>query len=371
MRPTALFISNIRWDFVWQRHQTLASLFARDYDVVFCEIPGTRRPRLRDLACVWDKLRRFRSGPVPGDPAPSGMRVVRPPVLPAAYTSLCRLNALRLERWLQHEARLREGVDLIVNYSAARTALQLIDRVPHKKLIYDCTDDWLAVSGIPKFLPKDEQQILLRADLTLVPSRTLLERKQSQAKRCVRLPHGALVERFLVPMRPLHGLEDLVLLYYGHLHRQHLDFELIETIARLRPGWRLRLVGPVKTPHVFPANVTLVGQVPHANLRHEVSRADVILLPYAINRYTEAVMPAKTYECLATGRPVVAARLPELISEFQDVIAFPGTTEDWVPAIENQVRLDNESARAARIALARANTWEQRYERILELLNSN
>ena len=47
-RPTTLVISNIAWDFVWQRHQTLASLFARDSEVVFLEVPGIRRVRLRD-----------------------------------------------------------------------------------------------------------------------------------------------------------------------------------------------------------------------------------------------------------------------------------------------------------------------------------
>jgi len=370
MRATVLFISNIRWDFVWQRHQTLALLFSRDYDVTFCEIPGTRRPGLRDLGILWRKLRNPTGGRKVADPASPSMRVVRPHVLPAAYRVLCRLNESRLDRWLQREAELGEGVDLIINYSASRTALQLIERVRHSKLIYDCTDDWLAVRGIPGFLPGDERKLLQRADLTLVPSRALLDRKQPLARRCVHLPHGALVERFLLPMRRMPDLESLVLLYYGHLHRQHLDFGLLESIARQRPRWSLRLVGPVKTPHAFPSNITLVGQLPHEALREEVDRADVILLPYVLNRYTEAVMPAKTYECLATGRPLVAARLPELMAEFKDAITFPTDAADWIPCIVKAIGTDTERARFARINLARANTWEQRYLRMIELLKT-
>lgn len=366
MRPTALFISNIRWDFVWQRHQTMAALCARDYDVVFCEIPGVRRPGWRDLRRLWGWLKP--AGRPRAEPPPAGVRVVHPLVLPAINPGWCRLNAVLLNRWLAWNPGLRRGVDLIVNYSPARTALQLIERVPHRRLVYDCTDDWLAVRGIPEFLPADERQLLRQADLTLVPSRMLLLRKQAKARRCVQLPHGALVERFLVAPRPPVRLERLVLLYYGHLHRQHLDFELLERIARERPLWRLLLVGPVKTPHAFPPNVTLTGQVPHARLRDYVAQADVILLPYVLNGYTEAVMPAKTYECLATGRPVMASPLPELVAELPDVLHYPLGPKEWVPAIERAVAADNENARARRIALAKANTWESRYQRFTELL---
>ena len=124
----------------------------------------------------------------------------------------------------------------------------------------------------------------------------------------------------------------------------------------------------MKTPHAFPANVILPGQVPHERLREFVEQADVILLPYALNGYTEAVMPAKTYECLATGRPVMASPLPELVAELPDMLNYPLGPKQWVPAIERVVATDTAEARAARIARAQANTWESRYERFTQLL---
>jgi len=370
MRPTALFISNIRWNFVWQRHQTLASLFARDYEVVFCEIPGVRRPELRDAGRLWRKLIQRDRSAVFAETIPTHLRIAAPGFLPAIYGVFCASNQILVERWLDREIDLRKGVDLIVNYSAARTALQLIERIPHKKLVYDCTDDWLAVRGIPPFLPGDEQRLLQMADLTLVPSRVLLTRKQGGARRCVQLPHGALVDRFLVPPRGAREAGRLVLLYYGHLHRQHLDFELLNQIAQARPAWRIILVGPVKTPYQFPVNVVLQNQVSHDKLREFVQKADVILLPYTLNRYTEAVMPAKTYECLATGRPVVATPLPELISELPSQLHYARGLDDWVRSIEQAVASDSPEAREGRIALAKANSWESRYIRLLELLKS-
>jgi glycosyltransferase involved in cell wall biosynthesis len=371
MRGRVLFISNIAWDFVWQRHQTLASLFAKDADVVFCEVPGIRRVGWRDVPRIFARLRRLGGG-VPTKPkmdaVPDGIRILCPFVLPATNASFCALNARLLDRFLAREAMLRRGVDLVVNYSPARTALQLLDRVPHRRLIYDCTDNWLAVRGIPRCLSGDEVALLARADLTIVPSRRLEELKQRQAKRIARVPHGAFVERFLVePKMRAHG-DPLTLLYYGHLHAQHLDYAAIDTLARARPAWRVVLVGPVKTPHVFPSNVVLPGQQPHEQLREFVRSADLLLLPYTVNDYTRAVLPAKIYEYLATGRPIVAAPLPELMDNFSAYLRFAASPPEWAEAVECAVREDSPAARDSRIELARANTWGSRYERIRGLL---
>ncbi len=361
-RPTTLVIANIAWDFVWQRHQTLASLFARDSDVVFCEIPGVRRLGLRDAARVWARLRTLREKSAKADSSP--VRVVRPFVVPATNSFFHALNRRLIRRFLAKESALTAGVDTILNYSAARSALELIARVPHRRLVYDCTDDLLAVRGVPTCLAGDERLLMQRADLTLVPSRRLEELKRPHARRLRRLPHGALVERFLLPPKTRAADERVTVLYYGHLHAQHLDFAAIETLAKVRPAWRLVLVGPVKTPYAFPANVELPGQMAHERLREQIEKADVLLLPYALNDYTRSVMPAKTYECLATGRPIVAAPLPELTVDFSTHMRFASDGAGFVREIEGALAQDTNEKRAQRVALVQANTWETRYAQL-------
>ena len=246
--------------------------------------------------------------------------------------------------------------------------MQLLARVPHRRLIYDCTDNWLAVSGIPSFLPEDERALLARADLTLMPSRRLEALKQPYARRLVRVPHGALVERFLQEPRRREIDGPVTVLYYGHLHAQHLDFALIDALARARPAWCIVLVGPVKTPHAFPSNVRLTGQQPHEKLREFIAEADGLILPYVLNDYTRAVLPAKIYECLATGRPIIATPLPELTTDFARHLGFATDGPGFATAVEDALASDMDETRAARVALAQANTWEQRCRSIRELL---
>jgi len=361
-----LVISNVAWDSIWQRHQTLAQLFAREQEVLFCEIPGVRAVGWADLGRVFRRLRALR-GAAPAN-LPPRLRLLRPFVLPASNALFCAFNDWQMKRLVAREPALRAGVGLIFNYAVARTALQLIARVAHRRLVFDCTDDLPAVRGVPAFLAEDEKRLLQQADLTLVPSRVLERRKAPLARRCVRLPHGALVERFLLPPKAAPADGHLTLLYYGHLHRQHLDFAVLDAVARLRPRWRLILVGPVVTPHAWPANVELPGRQPHEQLRDYAARADVLLLPYVVNHYTQAVMPAKTYECLATGRPVVAAPLPELLAELSGHLTFAIDAEAWVRAVEQAVAVDTPARREARVALARQNSWEARFGELRGLL---
>jgi glycosyltransferase involved in cell wall biosynthesis len=369
-RPITLVISPVEWGFIWQRHQTMASLFARDSDVVFCEVLGIRRVRPGDLGRVLRRLRIFASGGKSGagTPPPAGVRVARPLLLPATNRVFCAANERFLDRFLRCEPMIAAGVDLILNYSPSRSALQLIARVPCRRLVYDCTDHWPAVHGIPAFLPEDERTLLAKADLTLVPSRRLRELKESGARRIALVPHGALVERFLLEPRPRPEGGAVTVLYYGHLHQQHLDFDLLDRLARSRPAWRVMLVGPVRTPHAFPSNVTLAGMQPHERLRDFIREADALLMPYRINDYTRAVLPAKIYECLATGRPIVAVPLPELKQGFAEYVQFATDGPGFAQAVELALAADTAERRAKRIALARVNTWEDRYRQVRELL---
>jgi glycosyltransferase involved in cell wall biosynthesis len=305
------------------------------------------------------------SGRPSGAVAPE-IRIVRPLVLPSTNRVFCAWNSVRLRTFAARLLEQAGPFDLVISYSASRSALALLQALPRTMLVYDCTDDFLAVQGIPRFYREDESWLLQSADLTLVPSRILYDRKKGAARRLEHVPHGALVERFLVEPRSKGA--GCTLLYYGHIHRQHLDVDIICRIAETRPEWKIILAGPVKTPVKFPRNVDLAGQQEHERLRALIERADVLLLPYVINQYTQAVFPAKSYEYLATGRPVVSAPLPELQRTFSELFAFAEAPQDWVPAIEATLAKDRPSLRQRRIEMAQANSWNARFEQIKRLI---
>jgi glycosyltransferase involved in cell wall biosynthesis len=109
------------------------------------------------------------------------------------------------------------------------------------------------------------------------------------------------------------------------------------------------------------------GEVPHAQLPAALVGVDAFVLPYKVNELTRAIAPAKTYECLATGKPVVAAPLPAL-EELAGHVYLAGRPKDYVRVLRSLWELETEEKRRARIELARKNSWEARFREIEEAL---
>ena len=76
---------------------------------------------------------------------------------------------------------------------------------------------------------------------------------------------------------------------------------------------------------------------------------------------TEATNPVKVYEMLATGKPVVAVGLPELVPIAADgLIRLGDTAEQFAGAIEAELQGGEPSLPDRRRAFARENTWQAR-----------
>jgi hypothetical protein len=83
-------------------------------------------------------------------------------------------------------------------------------------------------------------------------------------------------------------------------------------------------------------------------------------MPYRVGDLTRAISPAKTYECLAAGRPVVAAPLPtmEELGEFVYLAEHP---EDYVKILRSLWEDETGVKVQGGIELARANSWDARF----------
>jgi hypothetical protein len=94
---------------------------------------------------------------------------------------------------------------------------------------------------------------------------------------------------------------------------------------------------------------------------------DAFVLPYKINAMTLAISPAKTYECLAAGRPVVASPLPamEELSEYAYLARRP---EDYVRTLRSLWDTETERRVLAGIELSRENSWGARFSELEEAL---
>ena len=156
--------------------------------------------------------------------------------------------------------------------------------------------------------------------------------------------------------------------YYGAI-AEWFDSELVAELARIRPGWRFELIGSTLAGNIRPlvelGNVRLLGECPYADLPGRIAGWDATIIPFRRVPLTEATNPVKVYEMLATGKPVVAVGLPELVPIAEDgLIRLAATAEEFAEAIERELRDDDDPSRERRRAFASRNTWPDRHREL-------
>ena len=368
-RPPVVILSGIRWDFLWQRHQSLATLFARAaYPTVFVETTGLANPRpspstLRKIAA------RARRAGGKRTSAQKGLTVYAPLVAPPTSGVFRWLNRrFFAPRVVRDLGEIAGPYPVVVAYPPTRTTLEIISGLRPKLLLYDCSDDYTSFPGVPKDIVETERELLQRADLVSCTSTRLLERVM--ASRPDAFLSGPAVDygRFAVLQDTSPGIEVRTVCFFGQVSRERTDLSALRAIAEA--GYEVRLVGGlgrVERGFLELPGVDYRGEVPHAELPAALAGVDVFVLPYRVNGLTLSISPAKTYECLATGKPVVAAPLPAL-EELAGHIYLAEGPEDYVEILRNLGSLETEEKRRARIELARENSWEARFEEVEEVL---
>jgi glycosyltransferase involved in cell wall biosynthesis len=95
--------------------------------------------------------------------------------------------------------------------------------------------------------------------------------------------------------------------------------------------------------------------------------ADVLIMPYRDLPVTRAMQPLKFKEYLATGKPVVARKLPAAV-EWQDAADLVESPEAFIAAIDSRIGqpLPDEQV-AARKRLSRE-TWENKAAQLWDVL---
>lgn len=358
-------LSTIDWGAAWQRHQIFAARFAASgRGVFFVENTGFRDPGLSDAGRVFGRLRHLLSphGEPPGVPA--GVTVVPPAVLPPTRAAFRALNEARLLPRLTARlgaAGLRPGAIAVV-YVPTATTLSLLERLKPALVVYDCASHFAGHPGAPRDFAQAEARLLARADLVVTDSKFLYDLLSPRHRRVVRVHQG--VDASFLGAKPPSG-KWRSFCYYG-TWVPDLDARFPAALAEA--GFEVTLSGFTKgPPPSLPASVRRLPPVPRERLLERLESFDAFILPHKLTEFHKGVIPAKLYECMAMGRPVLAAPLPSM-EEVRGLVHVAATPEAWVEAARALPRTETPALYEARRALAREHTHEAEFARLEEAL---
>ncbi|HEU4462281.1 MAG TPA: glycosyltransferase [Solirubrobacterales bacterium] len=357
------------------QHQLMGRLAAQN-NVLFVESLGLRKPQLagRDLSRLWRRLKRGLRG---ARPAPEGLHVLSPLVLPLhSKEAVRKLNRWLLRRQVKRAAR-KLGMDEPILWAYVPQAEDVIEVLDPSLVIYHCVDDVAAQKGVDADSFREaEERFARRADLVLASAPALAERMRTLSDRVLYAPNVADTGTFATALDPgpidpdLDALPHPRLVFQGAIVATKLDVQLLAEVAKLRPDWSIVLVGPRgagdPTGDLSPLdnapNIRMIGPRPANDLPQVLRGADVGLIPYAINDLTRSVFPMKVYEYLAAGLPVLATPLPAL--DGVEAIEMVSSAEELVAAAERELTADSLEVRQDRSKDAASHSWEARLEEI-------
>lgn len=374
-------MSFVSWDMHWATPQQLMSRLAKHNRVLFVEQPVTplsaftgRHPG------AWKQFRRW----------PAGLRRegdvivgAPPPILPFRSTRIVnRINGWIMRRWLARQVK-QLGFQAPIYWNMQPAMPGIGDAVRPSLRLYHCVDDF---AGVPFWWNQErdmrgrEAESCREADVIVCTGKKLVEERRPYTDQVYFVGEGADVPLFASAADPATVIPDdiarlpgAIIGYYGVIDFR-LDAGLIKHLAGREPAWSIAAIGPVhgdapglRELAAMP-NVHFFGNRPIEDLPRYLKAFDVCLIPYVLNDFTHHIFPLKLYEYMASGKPIVATAMEEMVPMAGRELAIGDSYESFHAAVQEALAADSEEKRAARRQAAQQHSWDHRVEEISDII---
>jgi glycosyltransferase involved in cell wall biosynthesis len=383
-----------RWDALWRDSQQIMSRIAAQNRVLFFE-PGRHHeapasaefvrnvPNFFKLNCVQRQQNLYII------PTPSSLPYLRRhlprSILRYSIPLVSKINnsiLIRQIRWAMKALDVEEPILWLYG----PTQIDLIGKFGEKAVCYFNYDehaDFVHNSHIRDLMHRWDQHFSSQVDLIFATSQAQTERRKAVNPNTFFIPNGVdfeLFNRALAPDLPLPPdiarIPRPIIGFAGWLG-YHIDVALLLRIARSYPDCSVVFVGPEELPkggeraelYTLP-NVHFLGRKERTDLPNYLQAFDVALMPWALRGHILSAYPLKLHEYLAAGRASVATALPEL-RPYAHVIRIAESHDDFIAHIRAALHDNSPQAIAARVAVARENTWDRRVADMYRILESH
>jgi len=372
-----LCISSVDWFPIPTRKQQVMARLPGDYRVLYIEPPITLLSPVKDRRLFF-KLTAFLTGL--REVEENVLAYSPPPVLPFGnvYRWINRINQWWQSLFIKNQVK-KAGLKNPAAWTYMPNSLDLIKKIEHSFLIYDCIDEHAEYKG---FINKDtllemEKELVKESNLVFVTAPGLYKTRKEMNPNTFLIPNGVNFQLFNQAASPempaaeeIKDIKKPVIGFVGVI-QEWIDLELIYKIAGENPGWSVVMVGPVgagvnvEKLKSLP-NVYFTGAKKPEELPQYIRAFDVCINPFRPSKLTENVSPLKFYEYLATGKPVVTVDMPA-VKQYKDCVYIASHHRDFVEKIKLALSAQESASREKRISEGKKCSWENRVAQMLEI----
>ena len=318
-----LFLSEIDWDYLWQRHQIFTTKYAQlGHKVTYVNRPGMRLPKLSDIPYIIKRIF-AKASHVESN---AMIKIVSPIFIPGNGIFAKLLNKyIFIPKLLKN---VKDKTKLILHvYQPTELTFEVINQCPEASVVYDCVQNFEQHPAKTPNTVKLENELIRMSKVFITDSDFLLN-KHLEIREAIRVSPGVDFEHFSQTYRGDEHLVQKKALYYGNV-RNDLNFSLINELVD-KFGINVEIVGTIQeeVKKLIDPRVIVKDKVSYEELPIIIKRSDFLLLPYKVNEFTKAIIPAKFTECLASGKPIIASRLPAFVEHSESLYFFDTLNQD-------------------------------------------
>jgi len=295
---------------------------------------------------------------------------------------LHRINAWMLKNqlgWYRESLRDDSSLKVLMIYPHSAHAANILEVLPGDCRIADLVDDAMVRTKsrvTRRRIEENYRDILPKADHIFATEAAMKKYEAVAGKEIDVLPNGVWPQEFsLVLQAPEEGpAKDRLSAGYVSRIDKSLDVDLAEFIVRENAGIDFIFAGNALGPgrrflrrlQRYP-NFRYLGGIHYSEVPPCLARMDVLLNLKKNDASSQGGESMKTYEYLATGKPVVSTSVPPA-GRFRHLIYVSDKKEEFHKLLGQALRENDPKLRDERIKEARRNSWVVRADRILALI---
>lgn len=260
--------------------------------------------------------------------------------------------------------------------------LPLLPRKAHYKIIYDCMDDYAAITSRPSernILIHQENQLLARADIIFASSAHLQKklRERCADEKTVYLLRNGCNAKWIssFPEEQEHSSVQTKMLKLGYIGTigRWFDFPLLLNSLAVANNVEYHLYGPVENGVDIPKHKRIIyhGVIEHDQLYQHTKEMHVLMMPFIVNDIVQSVDPVKLYEYIWMNKPILSVYYPE-IERFGEFVLFYSTLDEFLFQLEQLRRHQSvKYSRQQGQTFLKENNWDARAAYVYTVINQH
>lgn len=354
MKKKILFIMHLDWKFVKQRPHFIAEELSKFYDIKIIYFSSK------------DYFFNKSKSNTPNDKKLNMYPAIR---LPFYQNEIVyKLNKAYMQFFFK----------LIVNHYKPDylwvTFPVIYDYIPlnnNYKIIYDCMDNMTIDNFSEKFLIKVlklEKQLLKRANLVFVPSKTLakLLNERNACNNKLIIINNAFDGKII--RNTLHKTSESKIFKIGYIGTisSWFDYELLEASLNKFDQIEYHVIGPKNNVNFkFNERIKFYGAIEHDKLYDYIKNFDALIMPFKLNEIIIVADPVKFYDYINFNLPILSIFFEE-VKRYNNFVSFYSNESEFFQLLKELI--DNKFVKKysdqLRIKFLKSNSWKNRVSTI-------